>query len=91
MAAAETSESDGRLNIYKKIKKDLNTESYVANGRSVCVRRVLVGLQTGCLLLAVKTGRYVGVPFCQWMCRVCDCGEVEDQIHFFITCPAFKI
>ena len=61
-AVSETSESGGRLNIYRKIKKDLTTESYVANVRSVCVRRVLAGLWTGCLPLAVKTGRYVGSP-----------------------------
>ena len=82
--------SSGRLNIYRKIKKDLTTESYVANIRSVRVRRALAGLQVGCLLLMVEIGHYTGVPFCQQMCRVCNCGEVEDQIHFLLTCPAFK-
>ena len=42
--AREHSESGGRLNIYRNIKSDLATESYVANERYVGVRRVLAGL-----------------------------------------------
>ena len=86
----ETSESGGRLNIYRRIKKDLTTESYVANIRSVGVRRVLAGLQVGCLPLTVETGHYTGIPFCQRTCWLCDREEVEDQIHLLIICPAFK-
>ena len=62
---SETSGSGGRLNICRHIKKDLTKESYVANIRSVGVRRVLAGLRAGCLLLAVETGCYTGVPFGQ--------------------------
>ena len=86
----ENSESGGRLNIYRKIKNELTTESYVANEWSVGVRRVLAGLRAGCLPLAVETGRYTGTPYCQRTCRLCDYGEVEDQHHFLIICPTFK-
>ena len=36
----------------------------------------------GCLSLAVETGRYSSVPYCERVCRLCDRGEVEDQSHF---------
>ena len=49
----DNSESGGRLNINRNIKCDLVTESYVANERSVGVRRLLAGLLAGCLPLAV--------------------------------------
>ena len=54
----DNSESGGSVNIYRNIKSDLVTESYVANKWSMGVRRVLDGLRTGCLPLGVETGRY---------------------------------
>ena len=86
----DNSESGGRLNTYRNIKSDLVTESYVANERSVSVRRVLAGLWAGCLPLGVETGRYTGIPYYQRTCCLCDLGEVEDQHHFLIICPTFK-
>ena len=77
----EHSESGGRLNIYRNIKRDLATESYVANERPVGVRRVLAGLRAGCLLLGVETGQHTGTPYCQRTCHLCDLGEVENQQH----------
>ena len=47
----DNSESGSRLNIYRNIKSDLVTESYVANKWSVGVRRVLACLWAGCLPL----------------------------------------
>ena len=86
----DNSESGGRLNIYRNIKSDLVTESYVANEWSVSVRRVLAGLRAGCLPLGVETGRYTGIPYYQRTCRLCDLGEVEDQHHFLIISPTLK-
>ena len=56
----DNSKSEGRLNIFRIIKCDLVTESYVAIEWSVGVRRVLAGLCAGWLLLGVETGRYTG-------------------------------
>ena len=88
----EASETEGRLNIYRRIKADFpTTERYVANIRSVGVRRMLAGLRVGCLPLAVETGRYTGVPLCQRSCRLCDRGEVEDHADsFFNYLPRFQ-
>ena len=77
----EHSESGGRLNIYRNIKRDLATKSYVANERPVGVRRVLAGLRAGCLLLGVETGQHTGTPYYQRTCHLCDLGEVENQQH----------
>ena len=87
---AGNSESGGRLNIYRNIKSDLVTESYVTNEWCVGVMRVLAGLQTGFMPLGVEAGQYTGTPYCQRTCRLCDRGEVEHQHHFLIICPTFK-
>ena len=38
----------------------------------------MAGLQAGCLPLAVEVGRYTGAPCSDRVCRLCNCGEVED-------------
>ena len=83
-------ESGCRLNTYRNIKSDLVAESYVANERSVGVRRVLAGLRAGCLPLGVETGQYIGIPYYRRTGRLCYFGEVENQHHFPIICPTFK-
>ena len=45
----------------------------------------MAGLRFGCLPLAVEVGRYTGTPYRERVCRLCNCGEVEDQHHFLIT------
>ena len=39
--------------------------------------KVEVGLRAGCLSLAVEVGRYAS--YSDWVCRLCDCGEVEER------------
>ena len=48
---------------------------------SLSGRRVMVGLQTGCLSLAVEVGRYTGTPYSQRLCRLCG-----DRHHFLRKC-----
>ena len=50
----------------------------------------MAGLQIGYLPLAIETGRYTNTPFRERQCRLCGCGEVEDQVHFFTICPTFR-
>ena len=62
----ENSEAGGRLimhiriiytsKIYRNIKSDLATESYVANKQAAGVRRVLADLMASCLPLGIETG-----------------------------------
>ena len=84
------SSSGGRLNLYRKIKFAPKVDSYIMRcdkGR----RRVIAGLRTGCLPLAVEVGRYTSIPFDQRTCQVCAGGEVEDQAHFLLDCCKLNI
>ena len=36
------------------------------------------GFWAGCLLMAVEVGRYIGISYGKRVCRLCECGEVED-------------
>ena len=45
-----------------------------------------MGLQAGCLPLAVEVGRCTGVLYRQRVCRLCVSGEVEEQAHVLTNC-----
>ena len=78
------SDSGGRLALYRQIKHNPCTEKYLITMNSLGDRRVMAGLRFGCLPLAVEVGRYTGTPYRERVCRLCNCGEVEDQHHFLI-------
>ncbi len=39
--------------------------------------------------LRIETGRYERLPVEQRVCEVCDSDNVEDEMHFSISCNAF--
>ena len=53
------------------------------------MRRMLAGLRMGCLPLAMETGRYSNIPYCE---RVQYAGFVIREewmaVSFFCICPA---
>ena len=68
-------------------KPNPGTENYVIEHLPVNVRRVVAGLRMGCLPLEVETGRYVGTPYDQRICKHCK-NAPEDREHFLLICPA---
>lgn len=52
--------------------------------------RVVAQLRMGAHRLAIETGRWVKprkVPRAERVCRVCNAGVVEDEVHFLFECP----
>ena len=80
------SESGGRLVWYRQIKNDPSTEIYITTMNSLGGRKVMMGLQPGCLPLVVEVGRYTGVPYRQRVCRLCDVGKWRIKCTFLFLC-----
>ncbi len=38
----------------------------------------------------IETGRYENVALNDRICQLCDCGNVEDERHFLISCTALN-
>jgi len=80
---ASSSESGGKLALYRQIKYFPETEPYCRASLSVGVRRVLAGMRAGCVPLQIELGRYTSQkkPLNMSMCKLCNEGN-EDQEHF---------
>ena len=47
-------------------------------------RRMLMKLRGGTKELRIETGRWCGLRKDEWICKMCDEGEVEDVEHFLL-------
>lgn len=83
-----TSESGGKLKIYKMIMLEPSPPHYVLSLLDPGPRWVMASLRAGCLPLGIETGRYrtPKVPLEQRVCSVCNSGDVEDEFHFVMIC-----
>ena len=53
-------------------------------------RSLLAQLRCGILPLRVETGRYVGETPEQRLCKLCNTGSVEDELHFVMNCSLYQ-
>ena len=77
------------VHIFRLHKTRINPEVYVTNvpryGRTTLAR-----LRCGSLPLKIETGRYTNVHLEDRICELCNSNEVEDEMHFAITCPFYN-
>ena len=84
-----SSESGGRLALYRVFKSLPGTEEYAKLNLPVHIRRVMAGLRMGSLPLQIETGRYTNTPAANRICKLCHL-EIEDQYHFLLICPLLR-
>ncbi len=84
-------ENGNKLRLYRCYKSQLKTEQYVQQVIPRYQRRILSRLRTGCLPLAVETGRYLRpkIPLENRVCTFCEQHCVEDETHFLIDCDLY--
>ena len=82
------SETEGKLRHYRVFKTEPSPAGYVFAPLGPGQRWALASLRSGCLPLAVETGRYriPKVPLNQRTCKICDQNCIEDEFHFIIEC-----
>ena len=80
-----------KLRSYLNFKTEYReTEEYVQNVRIKPHRSLLARLRGGTPPLQNETGRYIGLPVEERICRSCNKGQVEDEQHFCVECPALE-
>ena len=86
----QDAETMSRMRLYRALHpEDLSqTPNYITSvALSRRQRSALAKLRMGTLPLALETGRYVGRPVEERVCRTCDLGAVERETHFLFDCP----
>jgi hypothetical protein len=66
------------------------TEHYVSLNLSRNQRSVLAQLRCGILPLEIETGRYSGVSEENRLCKICNSGEIENEVHFVFNCSMYQ-
>lgn len=83
----DMNENSPKLRTYKTFKSFFQIEPYVKMNLSKSERSMMAQFRCGILPLRIETGRYVGEPKHQRICRLCDTDNViEDEIHFLTEC-----
>ena len=84
-------EHGNKLRTYRLFKYGVVTEQYVKNYMPRHHRSVLAKLRSGSLQLCIETGRRNNIPLEDRTCKLCDSGQVEDEMHFAIQCPHYNL
>ena len=82
-----TLENSSKLVCYKSIKHEFKYEHYldILNVRKF--RHCYAQLRSGSLELELERGRYLNIPREERLCKICNLGEVENELHFIFKCP----
>ena len=86
------SETGGKLRHYRMFKIEPSPAGYVLAPLGSGQRWALASLRSGCLPLAVETGRHriPKVPLEQRVCKICNNNSIEDEYHFIMECTPLK-
>ena len=86
------SNSGNKLRTYAKLKTDYELEKYLTVDLSQNMMREIARLRTSTHKLAIETGRYQRpvVPSNERLCKICNMGQVEDEVHFITKCTAYS-
>lgn len=79
-----------KLRTYKLIKSQFSTEEYLKKCLSRNQRSALSRMRCGTFPLELEKGRIRNIPVEQRICKMCDSGEVEDELHFMINCKLYS-
>ena len=89
---SSNSETGGKLRHYRLFKTEPSPAGYVLASLGPGQRWALATLRSGCLPLAVETGRHriPKVPLAQRVFRICNANRTEDEYHFIMECTTLK-
>jgi len=82
--------TSSKLSLYWTIKTAYGHEHYlnILNVRKY--RHANAQLRSGFHELEIEKGHYNNTPFADRLCKSCNLGQVENELHFIIICSMFN-
>ena len=74
---------------YRLFKTEFISENYLTN-LSHALKYNVCKFRTVNHKLPIETGRYRSIPRNERVCEMCDSGQLGDEFHFCLECPASK-
>ena len=83
---------ESKLRTYSLFKTDIGCEKYLHEVKNVKARQALTKFRLSNHTLSIERGRYTTpkTPKEQRFCPFCP-DQVEDELHFLLTCPVYRI
>ena len=88
--AVEKMNEQSKLRFFRDAKSEFTTSNYLSTLVTRDSRSIFCKLRLGVLKLEVETCRKNGLDHSLRKCRLCNSGEVEDELHFLFSCHALS-
>ena len=79
-----------KLQFFREAKSEFTISNYLNILAARNSRSLLCKLRLGVLRLEVESGRKFGLDRAERTCKLCDSGQVEDEVHFLFSCEALR-
>ena len=79
-----------KLHFLSTFKSEFKIEEYLNQVNNPTYRRLLTQFRVSCHTLNIEQGRYRKIPREQRFCEFCDAHEIEDELHFSLSCKYYE-
>ena len=83
--------NSSEIDFYKNIYTFPTRARYVCSISYRSDRSVFAKMRISAHNLIVENCRYTGIPRHDRICKVCNTGSIENEQHFLLECPAYKL
>jgi hypothetical protein len=81
--------NSAKLRTYVIYKNEYGLDRFVFKVLNRGYRSVLSKFRAGTLPLEIEVGRWRGIPVEERICKLCNSGNVENEMHFLLDCSLY--
>jgi hypothetical protein len=87
----QNNSSGGRLKLFSNVKVVFGLEQYLLKIKNLKHRQLFTQMRISAHSLQVEKGRHNNTLREHRICRFCNNGSIEDEMHFVLDCPKYAI
>lgn len=82
--------NSSKLKFYQNIYSNHKRSSYVDLLRQKSERSTLCKIRLSAHNLEIEKGRHLSIPVNERICKICNSGDIEDELHFLFNCNKYS-